>query len=159
MPQKSKPVKESGRPRKIGAIHMTVKVDKKEVVMTGYDIIEQMGKMACTEQEIASFLGVHIKTIERDEKAISRYRKGLDTAKSSLRRKQMEVALSGNVVMLIWLGKQLLGQKDSVVTTHLGDKPIRLIQIMGMDKRPMDITPKADVKVTPQLPPEKTIGG
>jgi hypothetical protein len=28
----------------------------------------------------------------------------------SLRRKQLEVALGGNIVMLIWLGKQMLGQ-------------------------------------------------
>jgi len=30
----------------------------------------------------------------------------------SLRRKQIEVALKGNVSMLIWLGKQMLGQMD-----------------------------------------------
>jgi hypothetical protein len=31
---------------------------------------------------------------------------------SSLRRKQLQVAMSGSVPMLIWLGKQLLGQTD-----------------------------------------------
>jgi hypothetical protein len=31
----------------------------------------------------------------------------------SLKRKQYEVAMSGNVSMLIWLGKNILGQRDT----------------------------------------------
>ena len=31
----------------------------------------------------------------------------------SLRRKQKEVAMNGSVPMLIWLGKQHLGQRDN----------------------------------------------
>lgn len=38
----------------------------------------------------------------------------------SLRRKQSEMAQEGNVTMLIWLGKQLLGQKDSTSIEHSG---------------------------------------
>lgn len=34
-------------------------------------------------------------------------------AKVSLRRKQMQVAMEGNVSMLIWLGKNILDQKDA----------------------------------------------
>ena len=30
-----------------------------------------------------------------------------------LRRKQIEVAMSGNHTMLIWLGKNMLGQSDT----------------------------------------------
>ena len=32
--------------------------------------------------------------------------------KIELRRKQWQVAMEGNVQMLIWLGKNILGQKD-----------------------------------------------
>jgi hypothetical protein len=32
--------------------------------------------------------------------------------KASIRRKQIAVGLAGNVTMLIWLGKQHLGQQD-----------------------------------------------
>ena len=35
----------------------------------------------------------------------------------SLRRKQFEVANNGNVTMLIWLGKQYLGQSDKTEDT------------------------------------------
>ena len=36
----------------------------------------------------------------------------------SLRRKQFELAMNGNVTMNIWLGKQKLGQSDKVETTQ-----------------------------------------
>lgn len=32
----------------------------------------------------------------------------------SLKRKQWEMAMNGNITMLIWLGKQNLGQTDKV---------------------------------------------
>ena len=35
-----------------------------------------------------------------------------DKQKIQLREKQWEVAMEGNVQMLIWLGKQYLGQKN-----------------------------------------------
>jgi hypothetical protein len=40
--------------------------------------------------------------------------KGRENLKISLRRWQLESAKKGNVVMLIWLGKQLLKQTDKV---------------------------------------------
>lgn len=42
-------------------------------------------------------------------------------ANQSLRKKQLQIALKGNVVMLIWLGKQYLGQVDKVNTSGLTD--------------------------------------
>ena|SRR5271165_2700942 len=72
----------------------------------------------CTLAEIAAHLGVSDDTIER---AVSRER-GLSFAEyfeqkrkggfASLRHNQYQVAMSGNVTMLIWLGKQWLGQSD-----------------------------------------------
>ena len=35
-----------------------------------------------------------------------------------LRQKQLELAFSGNVTMLIWLGKQYLGQTDKQIVTQ-----------------------------------------
>ena len=39
--------------------------------------------------------------------------KGRATLKRRLRRKQLELALEGDKTMLIWLGKQMLGQVDT----------------------------------------------
>ena len=42
---------------------------------------------------------------------------GRSIMKESLRRQQYKMAMEGNVTMLIWLGKQLLGQKENPVDT------------------------------------------
>ena len=39
--------------------------------------------------------------------------KGKEETKQKLRQAQIKAALSGNVAMLIWLGKQMLGQADN----------------------------------------------
>lgn len=74
---------------------------------------EQIYKLAligCTHQEIATWFGVSVDTLARRYQTI--IKEGHESMKQSLKRKQIEVALGGNVVMLIWLGKQLLGQKE-----------------------------------------------
>jgi hypothetical protein len=43
--------------------------------------------------------------------------KGREELKVSLRRAQLKLALSGNAVMLIWLGKNLLLQSDNPTNT------------------------------------------
>ena len=43
--------------------------------------------------------------------------------KVALRKKQFDMAMAGDVRMLIWLGKQVLGQKDNPSTpmnNHIG---------------------------------------
>ena len=40
--------------------------------------------------------------------------KGKGNLKQRLKRKQIDVALAGNVSMLIWLGKNYLGQADKL---------------------------------------------
>ena len=86
--------------------------------------------------EIASFFEVSEDTIERRVKEThgvtfaEHYKTLSGGGKISLRRKQMDVALSGNVSMLIWLGKQYLGQKDKTetdtkITTDLGERVAR----------------------------------
>lgn len=56
-----------------------------------------------------------------------------------LRQKQFEMAMNGDVRMLIWLGKQYLGQKDSpeVIVNELCDG-FDLEEISDSDNRPFD---------------------
>jgi len=43
--------------------------------------------------------------------------KGFVRTKMAIKRKQIEMALSGDRTMLIWLGKQLLGQTEKIEQT------------------------------------------
>ena len=79
-----------------------------------YELIEELAKIQCTQDEIASCLGVNVKTLRADEKFLDLYKKGQETGKKSLRRYQFDCAKKGNSAMLIWLGKQYLGQRDNI---------------------------------------------
>ena len=76
------------------------------------DKLEQLASLGLSNGEIAAVLDCCPDTIERN------YRKTLDWGRekrnASLRRKQYEIAIAGNPTMLIWLGKQFLGQSDKV---------------------------------------------
>lgn len=79
-----------------------------------YEQVEKLASIHCTQQEIATFLGCSVDTLQHDEKFSAIYKKGLETGKMSLRRLQWKKAQDGNTTMLIWLGKNLLGQKDKI---------------------------------------------
>lgn len=80
--------------------------------------VEKLCALQCTEEEIASFLGISVDTLYRACKREHRLnfaeyfkqKKGL--GKISLRRSQWLLAQKGNVTMQIWLGKQYLDQRD-----------------------------------------------
>ena len=85
---------------------------KKEI---DYDAVEKLSNIQCTQEEIANFLEVSVRTLQRDEDFCRIYKKGHDTGKMSLRRYQWKLA-EKNTAMAIWLGKQYLGQTDKVET-------------------------------------------
>ena len=93
--------------------------------------IETLASIGCTVAEIAHVLECSKDTLER------RYSENIDKGRSalnmSLRRKQLDVAMNGSVPMLIWLGKQLLGQTDrqSVEQTLKDDKPPEIVVTLG----------------------------
>lgn len=77
--------------------------------------------LGATATEIAAWFNVGLRTIERrmgkaDGDFRLAYDRGYGRLKISLRRQQIEAAKGGNVTMLIWLGKQLLGQADKQET-------------------------------------------
>lgn len=85
---------------------------------------------------MAAFLKVNKKTLER------RFAKVIDTGRLvrnvSLRRKQVELALRGDRTMLIWLGKQLLGQSDKTQLTGKDDGPIKREMVEQMTDEQLD---------------------
>lgn len=74
------------------------------------DMLFKMAADDCTVFEIASVLGCSRETIYANYS--DTLRRGRDEGNCSLKRKMFEIAMSGNVTMLVWLSKQRLGYKD-----------------------------------------------
>jgi hypothetical protein len=90
--------------------------------------VEQLASFGCTNIEIASYFGCSDTTLERNYGKI--LTKGRDKGKIRLRQLQYKAAEKGNVVMLIWLGKQVLGQSDKQEIELI--KPIDEIEFDGL---------------------------
>ena len=89
--------------------------------------VVKLRNVGCTDEEIASILGVHVHTLQarkRDPEFLAAYEKGWNEGKVSLRRAQLRLAQKGNATMQIWLGKQILGQVDKQEHTGANGGPI-----------------------------------
>lgn len=77
--------------------------------------VEELAAKGCTVEEIAGILGVSRNTIDRNfGEQVAR---GRNRLAENLRGKQVDMALQGNVPLLIWLGKQYLAQREKAETT------------------------------------------
>lgn len=115
-PRKAKPKKKTKRkppkkPATRGRGRPRIELDDLQL-----DTIENLAAIHCTNEEIASVVGVSVDTLTRN--FAEHIKTGKDKGKASLRRVQWQRAQGGNATMQIWLGKQLLGQKDVVETTQ-----------------------------------------
>jgi len=83
-----------------------------------YEKLSKLCSIHCTGEESASILGCsyeHLNNkLHEDGHGgfLEYFKKHSSSGKMSLRRKQFESALAGNVTMMVWLGKQYLGQTD-----------------------------------------------
>lgn len=92
--------------------------------------VEYLASIGCTDEEIAHTAGVSRRTIQR--RCGAALKKGRASFRIELRKAQINLALRGNASMLIWLGKQYLGQRDrhDVYTedlSELSDEELRAI--------------------------------
>jgi AraC-like DNA-binding protein len=72
--------------------------------------IERLAALGCTDADIAQIAGVNERLLQRRHAdALARGRANL---RVSLRKAQIEKALSGDTAMLIWLGKVVLRQTE-----------------------------------------------
>jgi hypothetical protein len=98
----------TGRPKK--------EIDKK--------IFESLCEIQCTQEEICNVFDVSDKTLTRwcqenyDLSFSDIFKRKSAGGKTSLRRWQFDKAKQGNITMLIWLGKQYLGQRDKTEYTE-----------------------------------------
>lgn len=84
---------------------------KKEIDL---EAVQELASEGNTQAEIAEALGFSRSTFTHRKDLTEAYYKGVAEMKLSLRHWQFNAARGGNIQMLIWLGKQYLGQRDAV---------------------------------------------
>ena len=100
---------------------------KKEI---DYELVDKLANIQCTQEEIASCLDLSVRTLQRDEEFCRIYKKGQENGKMSLRRMQFKLA-EKNPTMAIFLGKQYLGQKDTINTSTEGIQRVQIVDDLG----------------------------
>ena len=82
--------------------------------------VQGMAAMGGTDEEIALHFGCSPDTLTRRFADV--LKKGRAHLRLSIRRTQVKKAMSGDNTMLIWLGKNLLSQKDKQEIEYTGDE-------------------------------------
>jgi hypothetical protein len=85
------------------------------------DDVYKLAMMGCPDREIAEWFEVSESTLKYNFSAyLSKARSQL---KQKLRQSQLRVANDGNAAMLIWLGKNILGQQETPTNSE-DNKPL-----------------------------------
>jgi hypothetical protein len=75
------------------------------------DEVYYLASLGVTYKELGEWFGVPEDTLRYNFKPY--VEKAREETRQRLRQAQIKLALSGNAVMLIWLGKNMLGQSDN----------------------------------------------
>ena len=113
---RARPVDPQARPGGLIAIP----IDLKE--------LEILCSLHSSDEEIAGWLGISVRTVQnrrRQKKFAEVMRRGKARGCVNVRRAQMKLLDAGNPTMAIWLGKILLGQKDTMQITGVNGGPIQ----------------------------------
>ena len=93
--------------------------------------LEKLATLQCTEEEIAAYLGISARTLQRRLR-VAKFGDIVERARAkgrvSVRRNLFRLANSGNIAAAIFLSKNLLGYRDVVNTEHtgMGGGPIQI---------------------------------
>lgn len=106
------------RPKNVAkevTVTITAKVVGRNKIPIKPEEVFKLAAIGCKDLEICNFFGIDENTLTYnfDVELMT----GRESMKQSLRRKQLEVAMAGNPTLLIWLGKNLLGQTDVPINT------------------------------------------
>jgi hypothetical protein len=78
--------------------------------------VAQLSQYHCTNKEMADFYNVPLQTFMDNFRDI--IDKNRIITKQRLRKTQLDLALKGDKTMLIWLGRNILGQTENPVNTE-----------------------------------------
>jgi len=94
------------------------------------DLLDRLSSIHCTVEEMCPLLGICRDTfyekLKTNQEFSDTYNKARAEGKESLRRYQFKAARKGNAALLIWLGKQHLGQTEKIITAETDYKTIQL---------------------------------
>lgn len=93
--------------------------DNKKVIPP--DEVEKLARLWCSYHEIAEWFEIPVETLKYNFRDL--IAKGRSETKQALRRAQIKSALSGNTTMLIWLGKNILGQGENPIDSETQPLP------------------------------------
>ena len=118
---------DSDKPRKTGpkpkplktATYTGIEVGRKKVIIDP-DEVQKLAALGCKDHEIAEWFLIDSNSLRYNFSA--QLIKGRNQLKQSIRKAQIQLALGGNAVMLIWLGKNILGQSDSPLDQDVEQK-------------------------------------
>lgn len=137
--------KPRGRPRKDGRPAATVGLRKpptpppqppkravgRQTLYPDLEGIKRAAAIGCTLEEIATVIGFSLYTLRDRLKDTPKVKDALEhgqrEGRATLRRHQWQAAVKGNVTMLIWLGKNMLGQTDKHEATVVTAEELRRI--------------------------------
>lgn len=123
-----------------------------ELTEKDWNTVEKLCSLHCTGEEIAGILDVDYDTLntrikEKYGYGFSDYfKKKSAKGSASLRRRQYELAMDGNPTMLVWLGKQYLGQVDKQAVDNTSSD--------GSMSPPQPLTPESAKAISKDLDDE-----
>jgi hypothetical protein len=109
-------------------------------ITTEYDpeLIRALAAVGCTVYEIANQCGFSEQNFHDLKKKYPEIQEAIDQGKSelhkSLRKKQIDIAMEGNVPMLIHLGKTQLGQSEKLTLAGDKENPLTMIRLRWGDE-------------------------
>jgi hypothetical protein len=113
--QPTTPKRDPLKPRKTGTKTVEGIVVGRDKAVIPPEEVYKLAQLGCKDIEIADWFGIDGNTLRYNFSA--ELTKGRVALNISLRRAQINTALAGNPTLLIWCGKQYLGQSDAPIDT------------------------------------------
>jgi DNA-binding MurR/RpiR family transcriptional regulator len=115
---------------------------KDQKIELNLEQLKAMVRIQCTQEECAAVLGMSADTLDRRLKELEYagfaefYKKYSHEGLASLRRAQWKAATEQlNPTMLVWMGKQMLGQQDKSSMEHSGKLAFEGIERVIIDPK------------------------
>lgn len=105
----------TSKSRKLGTIEVEGVIVGRDKKVIPPEEVFKLAAIGSKDREIAEWFGIDEDTLRYN--FTPELIKGRENLKQSLRRAQIKLALSGNATMLIWLGKNILGQSENPIDT------------------------------------------